>query len=328
VARTRLRLVALAAALVVLAGLAGCDAGRPPAAKVGQVEISADTLHDDLEAEAARARATESDSTPALAVEDTWSAAATAELLGRRIRYELLGAVLEARDVSVTDEERDLAEQSLCSGGSETEVPEGQCLGLEGYPASYRRFQIELAARGNAYQAAIGNAGGDGEAAQERYDELREEDSGQLEVLCYLGASIPDDSVVERIQVAVAGGQAFADAVAAVEGASANPDPLCDPVSLIPEEVTSADPGVVLGPFANQQGGAFVVQIQERRLGTLEEVASVLQQQIDTETQNDAVEELLTRAKVSVDPRFGRWDRATGSVVAPSGPSARADASP
>jgi hypothetical protein len=319
VGRSRLGLVLLAAALVALTALSGCDAGRPPAAKVGQTEVSADTLFDDLAAEAARARATESTESPQRDVEDTWSAAAAAELLGRRIRYELLGEVLRARDISVTGEERDLAEESLCQGGAEAEVPEGECPGLEGYPLSYRRFQIELAARGNAYQAAIGREGGE-EAARERFDELLEEDPDQLLVQCYLGASIPDAGAVDQIQVAVAGGQSFADAIAAIDGATANPDPLCDPASLIPEEVTSAEPGTVLGPF-NNQGGAFVVQVQERREGTFEEVSALLQQQLAGEQQDDAVEELLSGADVSVDPRFGRWDRPNGTVVPPNGPT-------
>src|SRR4029079_16891736 len=114
-----------------------------------------DTLFSDLEAEAARAKATGSDSSPAKEVEDTWSANAGAELLRRRIRYELLGEVLREKSVTVTAEQRQSAEQSLCSGDGQQQVPQGQCPGLEGYPASYKDFQIELAARGNALQALL-----------------------------------------------------------------------------------------------------------------------------------------------------------------------------
>ena len=46
--------------------------------------------------------------------------------------------------------------------------------------------------------------------------------------------------------------------------------------------------------------------------------------------QQDAVEELLTKAKVSVDPRYGRWDRCTRArSIAPTGPTpATTDSAP
>ena len=313
-------LLAAVVALVLLTGLSGCDAGRPPAAKVGQSEISSATLIEDLQAEAARAKATDSSSTPERDVEDTYSAAAAAELLGRRIRYELLGEVLKARDITVTDEERNLAEQSLCTGGSNAQVPEGECPGLKGYPSYYRTFQIELAARGNAYSAAITNARADAEAIRKLYEDLKADDPDQLQVQCYRAASVPDEGVVSQIQVGVAAGQSFEDAVGAVEGAQINPDTQCDPAVVIPAEVIQAEEGVVLGPFPTQ-GGQFVIQVEERRAGTLEEVTGLLQQQISQQNEQDAVEELLTKAEVSVNPQYGRWNRSTGTVDPPKGPT-------
>jgi hypothetical protein len=315
------------AALLTAGGLSACDAGRPPAARVGDVEISADQLIRDLEAEAAKARKDGSETSPKGDVDGTWSATTAAELLGQRIRYELLGKALAAAGHEVTGEERDLARQSLCSGGAsgQTQTQQQGCPGLDGYPQAYRTFRIELAARGNAYQSVADLS----DPTERVYAQLREEDPDQLEVQCYLGASIPDDSAVEQIQLAVAGGQTFADAVGAVEGASANPDQLCQPSAAIPDEVTSADEGVVLGPFQSQDGSSFVIQVQERRLGTLDDdgitqtvQASETFQQVSQRQQEKAVEGLLSRAKIEVDPRFGRWDRTTATVVPPKGPVA------
>jgi len=321
VGRTRLGLVAAAVALLALTGLSGCDAGRPPAAKVGQTEISSEQLIDDLDAEAARADETGSTSSPAKEVDGTYSAAAAAELLGRRIRFVLLGEVLSARDITVTQEERDLAEQTLCQGGSSAQVPEGECPGLEGYPAAYRDYQIELAARGNAYSTAITNEGGNEEELRETYEELAANDPDQLAVRCYTGAEITDPASVEQVQVRVAGGEPFAEAVEAVEGTAATGEEQCASVSIFPQEVVEAEEGAVLGPFANSQGGNFIVQMGEARTGTFEEVASALQQQAASANEAAAVEELLTKAEVKVDPKYGTWDRAEGTVVPPVGPS-------
>jgi hypothetical protein len=332
VGRSRLGLLAVIISLVALAGLAGCDAGRPPAAKIGQIEISSDTLISDLDAEAARAKATGSESTPVRDVEDTYSATAAAELLGRRIRYELLGAVLRARKITVTQQERDTAEQTLCSGQQQQQQQQQQqpgCPGLKGYPEAYRQFQIDLTARGNAYQADISQAGATDAAAKKRYDTLKASGSDELEVRCYVGATITDPASVETIQLRVAGGSTFADAIASVDGAEVAGAKQCDPVSLIPDEVGGAKSGAVLGPYTNQQGSQFIVQIQERRTGTYDELAALLKQDLAQKQQQNAVEELLSKAKVSVDPRYGRWDRATGSVVAPEGPSpATTDSTP
>ena len=230
--RTRLGLVAVAVALLALTGLSGCDAGRPPAAKVGQTEISSATLIDDLDAEAARAAKIGSDSSPAKEVDGTYSASAAAELLGRRIRYVLLGEVLAARDITVTQEERDLAEQTLCQGGSSTQVQ--GCPGLEGYPKAYREYQIELTARGNAYSTAISEQGGNEDELRKTYDDLKESDPDQLAVRCYTGATITDPASVEQIQVRVAGGADFADAVEAVEGTAPTAEEQCASVSVFP----------------------------------------------------------------------------------------------
>jgi hypothetical protein len=311
------RLAAVLLALVTLGVFAGCDAGAPPAAKVGQVEISPDTLANDLRAEAARADAIHSENNPARSVEDTWSASATAELIGRRIRYELLGAALKDEDLTVTADDRSSAEQSLCSGGGTTTQQAG-CPGLRGYPKAYRTFQIELAARGTAYQKFL--AADDG-LARKRFTSLKASDPDKLEVQCYIGATITDPSTVQPIQLRVAGGQSFRDAVSSVSGAEVQGGEQCLPSSLLPKEVTSADEGTVLGPYSNQQGGQFVVQIQARRTGTYDEVADLLKQELTNQQQQDAVEKLLSGVKVSVDPRYGRWDPDNGTVVPPKGPS-------
>ena len=102
----------------------------------------------------------------------------------------------------------------------------------------------------------------------------------------------------------------------------------CLPSSVLPKEVTSAKNGSVLGPFSNQSGGQFVVQILERRTGTYDEVSDLLKQQITTKQQQDAVQKLLASAEVSVDPRYGHWARQSGTVVPPKGPSSATSTTP
>ena len=164
--------------------------------------------------------------------------------------------MLTARDITVTDEERNLAEQTLCTGGSGAQVPEGECPGLKGYPSYYRTFQIELTARGNAYSAAISKQAADEEAIRALFEKLQASDPDQLRVQCYGAASVPNEDVVSQIQVGVAGGQSFEEAIGAIEGAQLNPDTQCDPAVVIPAEVLEAEEGTVLEPFPRTAGSS------------------------------------------------------------------------
>jgi len=314
------RLAALLVAFVAVGALASCDAGAPPAAKVGQIEISSDTVQSDLEAEAAKAEADHSENSPKKDVEDTWSATAAAQLLGARIRYELLGLALERHHVTVTDEDRTSAEQSLCSGGGTQTQQATGCPNLKGYPSDYRKYQIELAARGTAYQKFLA---ADDASARKRYNEVKKSDPESLAVRCYFGATITDASTVQTIQLRVASGQSFDDAVASVDGAQTLGGKQCVLLSTqdLPKEIKTADPGTVLGPYGNASGSQFIVQVQETRTGSYADVSEVLKQQITTKQQQDAVQELLTKSKVTVDPRYGHWNRKDGTIVPPTGPT-------
>ena len=79
-------------------------------------EISRDTLQLGPRGRSGPGRGDPLGDQPHEAVKGTWSAATTAQLLGRpRIRYELLGLALKANHITVSQSDRTSAEQSLCS---------------------------------------------------------------------------------------------------------------------------------------------------------------------------------------------------------------------
>ena len=100
--------------------------------------------------------------------------------------------------------------------------------------------------------------------------------------------------------------------------------------TLLGVELTGAAKGDVAGPLKLPQQDAttppawVVVRVHSTTGFTREEAQSALEQQVPatvTPTSADqidpgpALQKLRRKAHIQLDPRFGRWDRATGSIV-------------
>lgn len=93
------------------------------------------------------------------------------------------------------------------------------------------------------------------------------------------------------------------------------------------EAVLGADEGEIVGPV-HTRFGYHVVEVTERREDSLAEVSAEIRSELEQSENQTVLTDWLTRlareARVTVNPRFGRWDRRSGQVVSES-PVPRAD---
>ncbi len=325
------RALALLATVVLALTAAACGAAQPPAATVDGVEISREDLLADLEAEviaSRRAGPDEAGSNPFIdprgAGRDTYSAAITASKLGDRIIHALIGQELEQRGIEVTDADLEAARGQLCTDPATGQpAAGGACPNLDGYPAPYRDFVIELTARSGALQRAVAASDPDREAsARDLYDDLAAEEPEQLEQVCFRPALVPDAAAADQLRAAVAEGQDFATVAAAIPNGQVAPEEQCELASALLTELADAEEGELVGPLDTQQG-LFMVLIGERQVAPFEAVAEQLLNQVDQQNQATVREELagsFADADITVDPRYGRWDADAAQVRPPRGP--------
>ena len=252
------------------------------------------------------------------------------EFLNERISFALAAAELEARGGEVTDADREDALTLLADAGLGAEV-------LAGF-GSYRDTLVEGEATVLALSRTLLGSSPD-QILEDLYAEL----SPQLELVAcvdhivivagagdgtgseeaYAAARAELDGAVARLDA----GEDFATVAREVSGdegsAPDGGDLGCSPRgTLLPEldEVAwTAEPGTVSEPVRTRVGW-HVVRPRERREPTLEEAAPTLIQialQRERSTFLEWLAGATADAAIAVDPAYGEWDPALGSVVPP-----------
>jgi hypothetical protein len=337
-----------AAALVVLAGLSACSSGpvgRSAAATVEGHEISASTVTDLLEAQEryvrsranakgadAQAKQSALDSLAAMrgTGKDAWSTSEAASALSAFIFYEVVAADLADHGEQITDADRTQARQALVGR-----------VGTEADLKKVPKLLVDLNVRTGAAQTALARVVA-GDAPESRPGAARDarlrklwEQSNQEQPLCLRVIMGSDRASAQAARDRVDAGEDFAAVAAdASEDASAaqGGDVGCLSVDQatqsVGEDFSSAKVGDLFGPVQlNDSQGVpafFVIQVSSTTGQPFEDAKADLETTLDeTLTQEsqtsvqDYLAKLLKKASVTVDPRYGRWDPDTGTVVAP-----------
>lgn len=336
-----------AAALVVLATLSACSSGavgRSVAATVEGHDISASTVTDLLEAQEryVRARAdakgadaqTKQSALDSLAAmrgtgKDSWSTTEAASALSAYIFYEVVAADLAEHGEKITDADREQARQTLISRiGSEAD--------LKKVPALLVELNLKTGAAQTALARVVAGAAPESQPGAARDARLRKlwEQANTEQPLCLRVIMGADQASAQAARDRVDAGEDFAKVAADVsEDASAAQGGEVGCLSAdqatqsVGEDFSSAKVGDLFGPVSlNDSQGApswFVIQVSSTTGQPFEDAKADLESTLDdTLTQEsqtkvqDYLAKLLKKAKVTVDPRYGRWDPETGSVVA------------
>ncbi len=306
----------------------GCErVGGSAAATVAGHDISTDrvlSLMKDRKVAADRDAKTGTAANLAGPGKDTFTKRAFAETLNQVVLAELLQRELERRHLQVTSADRKSARFSLeQSAGAST---------VRKLPKGLRSFVIEFSAGQMKLQKQLGKKVTSKEAqARAQYDKIKSATPEQLSQLCVTGAVFAAKADATTARNRIAAGAAVTKAVKGLKVQQVAAQEQCAAAAKFPPELKSLKVGGVTAPIASQ--GTFVVlRLEKRKTLAFAEVRAQIEKNIPEPGAAElqaAIGKLVAKAKVHVDPRYGRWNRQAGRVDPPAGtPTTSAPADP
>jgi hypothetical protein len=309
----RSRLLLCAGLVLAVLGVSGCGAGNPldpPAATVGGVDISDDTLQADIEADD---RSDEPDEAAATAFEiagqsdGTYRGDVATFKLADRVRAELVDRLVRREKIEVTEEYVTSAKEQLCGGANQETGQPADCTNFEKYPAEYQEFQTDLVSQQIALAQKFGpdlQAG-----LQDEYDQLVDDEDPSLAQSCF------DVNAFQTEEEAAAAAQTAG--AAPFEELSPQYQELgCIPVEQreeLPPELAAIPDGEISAPLADPSG----VFVLARRTDSIQTFDGFARSRIQggTALTDQILKDELGDVDVQVDPRYGRWDADVFRVV-------------
>ncbi|HVF74121.1 MAG TPA: peptidylprolyl isomerase [Acidimicrobiales bacterium] len=325
------RISVLLIAAVLALGASACGDVAPFAAKVNGERISVDELNRELEAvkanpkylDALRAsREQQGVSVLGTGTSGTFGSTFVAETLTRRIYFKLVHQEVERRKLPVTDEAVREAREQLAQSPEDKEL----------YDAFPKEFLDEIA-RSTA-EVTVLQEDLQKQVSPQQIEEFYRGNPQYFEQFCarqivtggFSGEAPPPpdqeaaakataDDIKRRLDT----GQDFA-AIARAESkdtatATSGGDLGCVPGSAFPPEaqaaVSEAAPAQVVGPIRTDRGH-YLIQVQSKKTQPIEEVADQIRQFLESQAGNALttfLQETLAKAKIEVNPRYGRFDR-------------------
>lgn len=310
---------------------AGAEKQRVQAKSQGQEVVSAKELAANIDEQVGAFDGTGADSL---------STTGAAQVLTGLIQDQIYRDALRSAGGKVTPEQRaaarkDIEQQITSLGVKAKDVPE---------------VIVDQAVEQAAIRTAIGATAPDevknqpvltDQAYTDQLRSLYDAQVGDLTQLC-LNVIITDTEITGQIaRQAVEGGQTFADvaAKASREAPEAAADgaggcvAVADVAGVLGDEATTAKAGDLLGPGKAADGSFILVEVDSVMVPTFEEVRPQIEQANPNTSVDDASAALdkfveatfakaVTRADVTVDPRYGTWDPKTRQVMPPADPGA------
>lgn len=336
-----MRLLLVASALVLALVGAGCDAVSPYAAKVNGERISVRVLDRELDAikgnpkylEAVEQDLATQGRKAVGAGKGTFDTSFVSQVLTRRILLELVHQEVGRRKLRLTPDDRRRAQAQLAESFGDATM-------LKRFPDDFVDELVVKTAEVELLQEALTEEVTDTQV-RTFYDEnpqffdqfcVRQIVTGPFE-----SPEVPPEldaqakAAAEDVKRRVDTGQDFA-AIARAESKHAQSAPNggdlgCQTADAFPPEVaaslTEAQVGEVRGPVRTD-AGYYVVQLLERKKQPLEEAASQIRSFLEGQSQegfNRFIQDAVQKADITVNPRYGTFDKAGPAVVPPQAPT-------
>lgn len=326
------------AAVLVL--LSGCDAVTPYAAKVNGERITVGDLERELKAirgneeylKAIESQLAQEGRKALGAGKGTFDSSFVSQVLTRRILLELVHQSVRSRRLRVTADDRRTAQEQLEQSFGDPQM-------LERFPKSFRDELVAYTAEISVLQGDLSEPVTD-EQVQKFYDE----NPGFFEQACvrqivtgaFESLEVPPEqdaqakAAAEDVKRRLDTGQDFA-AIARSESkdpqSAANGGDLgCVTTDSVPPVLASAltemQPGEIRGPIRSDSG-YHVLQLTERKKLSIEESAPQIRQFLGQQQQqgfDSFIQEAVQKAEITVNPRYGTFDKAGPAVVPPQAP--------
>lgn len=254
--------------------------------------------------------------------QETLSTFLVARLLERRVLFELIHQEVLRRKVKVTEEDRRAAESAAIESSGGARV-------FNAFPQDFRDEQVQLRAEVSALQREL--APKVDEAAVRRFYDGNPQ---SFQESCVRHIQVDNQAKAAEIKGRIAAGEDFA-AVARAESTAKQPpddsanrggDLGCVPRGRLGPEFEAAmgnlQPGQVSDPVQTQFG-FHLIQVTGRRMRPFEEASPEIRQRLEAqspEALQKFLDDALAKAKVKVNPRYGKVSKEQGfEIVPPSG---------
>lgn len=332
------RVVTVALLVALVLGTTACGAGRPPAASVRDIDISAQRV-DDLVAALEEANPDLADQFTGDG-EDTYRLTIASNLLAFLMDRAAGASEANARGLEPVPAEEARTSLEGFLGGSAN--PEMGTAAMEALPEGTRDWMVDLEARRLALQAELGAEASAADDPQAQARELYDSDPTLFTQTCLRFLAVAEDDV-PSVQDRLDAGEDFGDVSGEVsideELAATNGGDQC--VSLTQYEsqmeptlfadLSAGEAGDVLGPYPfDEEGNVYLIEITSIDVPPFEAVADQIMASLPADdgsaAMTEMVSEILDGDDVRVDPRFGRWDGEAGTIVPPRGVSTPIDA--
>jgi parvulin-like peptidyl-prolyl isomerase len=306
--------VLIVAALALAAG--GCGSTTSYAAKVNGTVISQSEIDHELEAiknnQGYVDAIEQGGQTKVLGKsKETFNSDFVAQLVNQRVLLTVVHQELVKRKLTVDAAARQEAQSQVEQGFTD---PTGQSL-LAKFPKSYRDALITRTAEVNVLQNAVGNVKTDDAAVQQFYDENKD----TFAETCVRHILVDSKAKADAIRAQLVSGGDFA-ALAKAQSIDTGSAPQggdlgCD-ISQFVQEFQQAATSLPLNEISQPvqtQFGFHLIQVTKRDTRPLDDtlkgqIRQQLQQQGGSQLQ-EVVFTDLAKAKVSINPRIGKFDK-------------------
>jgi hypothetical protein len=330
-----MRIKALLVAFAVLPALAGCGTVTPYAAKVNGERITVRDLERELKAirgneeylEAIESQLNAQGRKALGAGNATFDSSFVSQVLTRRILLELVQQEVRRKRLRITDADRQGARGQLEQSFGDPKM-------LERFPKRFVDELIDFTAAVTVLQQSLQK-----DVTNDDVRKFYDENPAFFEQACFREAvtgnfqslEVPPDQDAqartegEAIKARVDAGQDFA---------AIGQDRGCQPIESLPPTLGPAlsemQPGEVRGPIRSDSG-YHVVQLVERKKASLEEAAAEIRRFLEGQGQeafDRFVQEAVEKSDITVNPRYGTFDKSGPAVVPPQAPNTSSTSTP
>lgn len=253
----------------------------------------------------------------------TFDSAFVARVLTRAIVLELVHQEVVRKKLAIAPKDLEAAKADVLAG-----FPEGTKM-FDDFDKAYQDVLIERSAEVTVLQANLATAKVDADAIAAYYEEHKNE----FNETCVSHILVDAKEAADGIKARLGAGEDFA-AIAKAESKDPGSGPnggSLDCVAtgqLVPEFETAMaalEPGAVSDPVQTQFGW-HLIKVTERKPKAIDEVQAQIREALLAGAQepfNEFLENAIAKAKITVNPRYGKFDRSGGraEVVPPPAPT-------
>lgn len=252
----------------------------------------------------------------------TFDAAFTGQVLGRQIQYVLVDREVAKRKLKITDADLKAARDEVAQQAGGADI-------LNAFPKNYQDQLVQRAAQVDALTVSLAGQPASDEAARAYYDAHKDE----FTKACVSHILVSTKDKADQLKARIAAGEDFG-AVAKAESqdttsAANNGDLGCDinaDTISVPEFIQAVQTlpiGVVSDPVQTQFGYHLIL-VRSRTIPPFDQVVAQARDKVVSASKSKLQQWLnsaVATAKITVNPRYGTFDRQQLVVVPPTAPS-------